>query len=417
MRKSAPRLEYIDTLRGIACLWVVMCHVNSTWAVGNLKEPAWSGAMFASLLAKAGWMGVFLFLVLSGFCLYYPLVRKDNYKVDLREFAYRRCRRILPPYYAAMLFCVVISVLTHHGIPKANHLVSHALMIHNLHPATVNSINSDFWSLGLEFHLYIVFPLIVLAMTKWGTKRVLIGAVLISAIYQLLVWKFLLAAAMPHFAESLQPAVGRVLYRSVIGGLSCFVAGMAAARLVIHPLPNQGKWAALVCVLMTPYCVWGYLIQGDQEGGAVPVHHVALGLFFAAMIVIIAGHEARKAASEAPVPLLRRVTTPIWTFITWVGGFSYSLYLIHHPILKLMKPYALAHNFTRVEALLVFLVTGLPIIVAISYAFFLVAEKPFIGAKRQRQLAHQEPAEVPPLEPQPAEAQPVTAVAANSSAG
>jgi peptidoglycan/LPS O-acetylase OafA/YrhL len=237
-------------------------------------------------------------------------------------------------------------------------------------------------------------------MLKWGTKRVLIAATIISAAYQILVWQALYPAAMHHFAESLRPALGRVLYRSVIGGLSCFVAGMAAARLVIHPQPNQSKWAALVCVLVAPYCIWGYLLQSDQEGGSVPVHHVALGLFFSALIVIIAGHEASKAASEAEMSPLRRITNPVWTFITWVGGFSYSLYLIHHPILKLMKPYTQAVHLPRVEVLLLFLVTGLPIIVAVSYFFFLCFEKPFIGAKRRRQLDHQEPAEVPPVEPQ-----------------
>ncbi len=111
---SGHRLEYIDGLRAVACLLVILCHLDglAPWQIPiNLaghEVPINSHEIYL------GYVGVNLFLVLSGFCLYWPLVRPDKKsEPSLAEFAKRRARRILPPYYIACAFAAFIAVDSH----------------------------------------------------------------------------------------------------------------------------------------------------------------------------------------------------------------------------------------------------------------------------------------------------------------
>ena len=95
---SAPRLHYIDGLRGLAMLMVLLYHCwlfGGMWSIG----PTVGGhhLKIAPILGF-GHIGVNLFLVLSGFCLYWPFVKGGTKREPtLWEFAKKRGRRILPP--------------------------------------------------------------------------------------------------------------------------------------------------------------------------------------------------------------------------------------------------------------------------------------------------------------------------------
>ena len=112
---SRGRMDYIDALRGVACLLVLVFH-----NFGGVASPAIVSSRLSFwpklglTLTGFGWIGVPLFLVLSGFCLFYPIVSKmpiDQVNVDPRTFYRRRARRILPPYYAALF----LFILMEHG--------------------------------------------------------------------------------------------------------------------------------------------------------------------------------------------------------------------------------------------------------------------------------------------------------------
>lgn len=75
-KPAKRRLDYIDALRGAACLWVILHHTfeHKPFLAGFWHYP--SAALVH--LANIGWLGVSLFLVLSGFCLFYPLAARYN---------------------------------------------------------------------------------------------------------------------------------------------------------------------------------------------------------------------------------------------------------------------------------------------------------------------------------------------------
>src|SRR5262249_49767810 len=96
---TAPRLEYVDGLRALAALWVARHHaIETSVPAATLKVPV-LGPAVASLFF--GQFPVMVFLMLSGFCLYYPYVRKTPTRPEFSgwlAFMRRRWIRIAPPY-------------------------------------------------------------------------------------------------------------------------------------------------------------------------------------------------------------------------------------------------------------------------------------------------------------------------------
>ncbi len=112
--EKASRLDYVDGLRGVAIALVVLTHAwthdpphlwNPTW-YHNRMVPGPHSTVF-DYIANRGYQGVSLFLVLSGFCLAYPVLKRRAAGAETwfqpSHFFARRVLRILPPYYAALL--------------------------------------------------------------------------------------------------------------------------------------------------------------------------------------------------------------------------------------------------------------------------------------------------------------------------
>src|SRR6186713_3008000 len=100
-RKEAYRLEYLDGLRALAAIYVVLFHAG----VGFLdSERPLAG--FARTLQRGlsyGHDAVAVFIVLSGYCLMLPVARADGQFVrGVPNYFARRAWRILPPYFAAL---------------------------------------------------------------------------------------------------------------------------------------------------------------------------------------------------------------------------------------------------------------------------------------------------------------------------
>jgi len=166
---AAPRLHFVDGLRGLAMLMVLLYHC---WLFGGRWQLAVplgrEHSVDLAQMLSFGHIGVNLFLVLSGFCLYWPFTKAGRPEPTLWEFARKRCRRILPPYYAVLVLCggAALAQAGREHDPAAAHyalnwLWIHALMAQNLRPGYVLTLNGSLWSLALEFQLYILFPVLV----------------------------------------------------------------------------------------------------------------------------------------------------------------------------------------------------------------------------------------------------------------
>lgn len=346
---SERRLDYIDGLRGLACLWVVFHHAFD-------GEPALPAPLRA--LAQTGWLGVSLFLVLSGFCLYYPLVRHQpvsGIQLDLRKFFLRRARRILPPYYLSLIVAVAILVRSQlHAGHLARDIVSglrwdvplHLLMLHNLTATTFSSLSSVCWSLALEWQLYLAFPLLVVGAARRGFRFVL-GATLVLG----LGWQGIAAARLGVSREWLPELA--VAYSALPGRVFEFVCGMLAATYVARPVAKQRTMALLVGGL----CLIPALVIVLFAYRFGPLCDPLWGTVFACALIALSGTRWQSGPSRV---------------LVYLGVRSYSIYLVHLlamlalPLPTIVQSHPLLVGSIRIVFSLL-----------IGLGFYQIAEKPF----------------------------------------
>jgi peptidoglycan/LPS O-acetylase OafA/YrhL len=363
---TASRLEYIDGLRALAALWVAIHHAAETSVPSVILKTPVLGPVVASLFF--GQFPVMVFLMLSGFCLYYPYVRGavrpsfSGYAIFLR----RRWTRIAPPFLWAIVLCLPLVAFPALNIGKWADVStldpyvigSHLLLIHNLIPTHATKIDYPMWSIGLEWQLYLLFPLMVLAFRRVGAAATF-GATL------------LIAAAIRATYRELPVPLGAVLHDGPFSYLEMFAVGMAAAALAIHGRQLLPKWVLGLTVLV------GLAIVRLGTGNGL-VHDLATAVAFFAVLQLALN----------PAGFVASFLGSSW--LSRLGVFSYSIYLIHAPLLHLSWFTLRRLDFSDDLNFVLLVVIFLPFIVAASYYFHCVFERPFMRLPSNR-------ASVPPI--------------------
>jgi peptidoglycan/LPS O-acetylase OafA/YrhL len=299
------RLVGLDGVRGLAALFVVLHHCYLTSYPGYPRNtgPSWL------VWLLYGHLAVVVFIALSGFSLAVAPARRGWLLGGKARFAHRRAWRILPPYWAALLFSLIIAwaVVPQPGSapPNGKSVVVYGLLLQDVFGSPVP--NGAFWSIAVEAQLYLVFPLLLLLLRRAG------AAAMVAAVTLVVVAVGLLA---PHVH-----AVD-LLMRFTPQFAALFVLGLAAAGVLragerVLRLPWQ--WFALAAVV--PVLVL-LVAQGpvwwDRRHFWMDL---ALGPAIALFLAAVAIRRARSAVWLLDTRPVRRL-----------GSFSYSLYLIHAPI-------------------------------------------------------------------------------------
>jgi peptidoglycan/LPS O-acetylase OafA/YrhL len=191
-------LPRLDVLRACAIL-LVFCHhfigerfnaFPAPWKGLGRDYANWPhhGLDFYLLVPfTCAWSGVALFFVLSGFCIHYAYLKRPPAFTAL-NFYWRRLVRIYPAYLAALLAFVFLHYVGVHLVQgaSAGNFFSHLFLVHNLAHSTILGINSDFWSLAVEFQFYLLYPLIVLTRVRMPVERWLLLALGLNILFQML---------------------------------------------------------------------------------------------------------------------------------------------------------------------------------------------------------------------------------------
>jgi peptidoglycan/LPS O-acetylase OafA/YrhL len=173
----------LDGLRGLAVLSVIMVHVNLSF-----DGPTGSGLIGKPMAAilGCGWVGVDLFFVLSGFLITGILLDAKGSQYYLRNFWARRVLRILPLYLGYLFFLTVIAQakplkFLSQPIP-ADGMCSLFFYYYNFYAAFVRILPQahHFWSLAVEEHFYIVWPIFVMVLPRRSLISLCVGGVVFS---------------------------------------------------------------------------------------------------------------------------------------------------------------------------------------------------------------------------------------------
>lgn len=356
------RLDFVEGMRGVAALYVVFQHCCTMvdpelFYLRATAEPRWLAEVFRFFLN--GHFAVSAFIVISGFCLQWALYSRDDGRlVDFGAFMKRRCRRILPPYYACLaLSLVTCFTVTQHqkGLPWSQYLpvtwenfFAHVFMVHNLNRDWMYKINGVLWSIAIEFQLYLLMPLFV-----WMLWR--LGGVLSSVLSMGLAWGVVLW--VPG-AEKLYPWYGAL-----------FVLGMAGAWWVRQPM----RWRFSAAH-------WGWVFFG----------FFALALVSTRMTKELWIRDALMGVATVAVLCRGAMNPSAWTAkaFSWrplvgLGAFSYSLYLMHHPVIQVLYAHRPSWVYSDLRGLAYLLGLGIPLILVVTYAFYWVFERPFVKTKQK----------------------------------
>ncbi len=181
MAESSNRLLWLDSLRGIAVLGVVLVHC------GLLAQS--SG--FLGNVTAAGQYGVQLFFVVSAITIsmtYQQHARKHGTSlVSALAWLIRRIYRIWPLYaIAAFVYSIEGIILNaHHGGAFAQNIdwfdiFANLIFIHTWIPSANNSVVPGGWSISVEVMFYCIFPTLMIGKKHWYFRTIFIALAVFS---------------------------------------------------------------------------------------------------------------------------------------------------------------------------------------------------------------------------------------------
>jgi peptidoglycan/LPS O-acetylase OafA/YrhL len=360
------RLAGLDGLRGLAALYVVVNHVFLRAFPGYPVDhaPFWAAWFIYGRFA------VVVFIVLSGFSLALAPAR-HGWRLDaVSRFAWRRCRRILPAYWAALALSLAVAWLVvpqpGNGVPTGKSVIVNGLLVQNL--VSAPRPNAAFWSMAVEAQLYIAFPLLLLMVRRWGAVAMVATVTLLVATVGVL---------GPHVSQ-----LNTFVLNSPPDLAALFALGVLAAGIVSASRARRSwPWAWLALAAAAPVFVMIWL-----QGSVWTLDHLvwvdmALGPAIACLLAALAtGH---------PSPLLRVLDTRP---IRKLGLSSYSLYLTHAPIVVIVYEKVVAGHVARgAPAFLVTLAVVLPVTIVFARVFASVFETPFLRKRTSPALRQPHP--------------------------
>jgi peptidoglycan/LPS O-acetylase OafA/YrhL len=313
-----------------------LVHVASSW-LDFVRVPLVVPLLRvdATELLFFGSHGVTLFFLLSGYLLTWTeekRARSGTYSV--RSYFLRRALRLVPAYYAAILIAVVLWP----NDSDTRAVLLHVSFLHAFDPVYVNTLEFVWWSLTPEVIFYCLLPFIVLKLPRTSSRLALFGVfALITLIIRLSLYESLKAyAGDPLALATWKPSVlantayyaTQFLYIFLAGVLLRtlveYLNGRPASRLRLRLatalfLVSAASMVVLLCLGMKQTSI--FLLQGNPLGVLMgtPVDLLVIAFFASAVL---------------GSPLLGAVLK--WRFLAFTGMISYSLFLLHNMVIRLL---------------------------------------------------------------------------------
>lgn len=329
--------------KGWAILGVLFFHY-----VGDLvKLEADGGSALLALVAtpaKVGSQGVLYFFFASGFGLMFSTIRRGVSSERNREFVTKRLMRLYPPYVAAIMLVVMAYYLTGVEMHRLSILgvTADLLFLRNFFWETIKGLNGNWWFIATIVQLYLVYMLLSpwLRRAKWSW--IIFAGLTVDLFYKGVLLLALTTEALAFDAADLNPYT--TFFLNYCG---VFMAGVAAARLFSgegrNDIDIRIVVPALLSIALIGECI-GYFMAFTLYG------RVMNDLFFAiGYISFIFG-----------LSLWVVYFFPPWfgVILTFFASISYELYLIHHPVIKIVLALSDRDNLFVLTSMIVLCSTG-----------------------------------------------------------
>lgn len=353
MNKRSELLTYmpsLDGIRALSVLAVIIYHANKMWLPG-------------------GFLGVEVFFVISGYLITLLLLAESekNGSISLKEFWWRRARRLLPALWVVVLGVVVFAALFQREMlgTLRGDVIAALLYGFNWFQIWVGTsyfTSFEFvplrhlWSLAVEEQFYLIWPVVMLVVAKFGKRRlpivsaVFFGLAVVLAIYTALVYQPGTISNIGDTPNQFMSLFGQPVSRIdflFLGTLTRSSGLLLGAALAIWWRPwllqnsraganklfdfiGIGGLAALALMM------WRFqtVIEGTDEG-TVGYDFLFRGGFFLTDLASLAVIAA--AVHPSSKILARSLSNPV---LVWLGRRSYGFYLFHWPVFQFYRRFA-----------------------------------------------------------------------------
>lgn len=316
--KPYKEVAGLDTIRFLAAMCVAFGHGAMFPVAAYIpKRGIWEIIIGLNNSAFDGLAAVMIFFVISGFCIHYKYACGQQFSVV--PFLSRRLLRIAIP---AAVSIALVSVL---GMEARRAL--HAVL----------------WSLYYEMIYYLVYPALRFLFLSAGLIACIMCSTLISAVMVALHWDVAYYWQFPIYYGWLVPFPAWLL--------GCLLADLSGKRGVRASTDNIWGWRLVGL---------GYaaIAQVYFFHGSIRVGMPALLFPFTIFSFFWLDHEIARIRKAGA-----------WSVLEWAGKWSYSIYLMHGMVLVSFLPK------TSIDPALLWVVKLIAIL-AVSYSFYLVVERP-----------------------------------------
>jgi peptidoglycan/LPS O-acetylase OafA/YrhL len=271
-----------------------------------------------------GEFGVNVFFFLSGF-LITTLMRVEYERssaVDIPHFWLRRALRLLPAFYTVVLAAALVALALYPpGTVHANSMIAALLFYANYYSIYGGSPEipgiAVVWSLAMEEHFYLLFPLLYIAMQKWHLSRRAQAYVFWGLCLGILAWRCVLIlnlhADNPRIYYATDTRVDSILF-------GCALAVWNNPALdkgdSVDPARPPDRWKFLILPIALGALLWSFQLNWPMDPMRVrfSIQGIALTFVFIAAV---------RFYEWPPFRVLN------WRPLVFIGALSYSLYLVH----------------------------------------------------------------------------------------
>jgi peptidoglycan/LPS O-acetylase OafA/YrhL len=357
---APSRILELDGLRAFAILPVILHH-------------SWPKGSSTGFLGEAGWMGVDLFFVLSGYLITGILLKTVRETKGYRNFLIRRSLRIFPLYYLCLALFAAVAFARQDpwaAMKDWGGVGWFVVYLGNIRAAWVNHLPpvlsfATLWSLQVEEQFYLFFPIAVMLFSTRNLKRFLIACIVAAPALRSFLVLFVPHSAIAGYA--LMPCRMDAL---AMGGLLA-----VAFRSGERPRAAIPRLAFLIGGAASAAIFWAALLRQPEGTANDPwmraVGYSAIDFTCASLLYWVL---------VSPASGLSRILR--WRALVYTGQIAYGLYLLHEPASWTARK--LLGNVETHSALSVpITLVASFVAAALSWRFF---ESPFLAWKERFQM-------------------------------
>jgi peptidoglycan/LPS O-acetylase OafA/YrhL len=353
----------LDGLRGVAILSVMLYHFTGGYNGANPALRLWS------FIADAGWMGVDLFFVLSGFLITGILYDTARAEHKVKNFYARRALRIFPLFYA-VLFALILLTPVLHFHWRTGHLFYFfylsnvaVLFAPNFEPPGHWINLGHLWSLAVEEQFYMLWPFIVWRVRKRMTLLWIILSVLIAS-------PFLRALLLAEGMNSV--TMSRLLFTRA----DSLLFGGGVALLARGPLASRIPAQRILVVSASLLALLLFLAHGPEATSPwiCTIGYTAIAASSASLIYL--AQQGSNWASD----LFDRL------FLQFFGRYSYGLYIFHGMYFVYLRHLATTFGYkigSGIVAQALILAFGFLVSIALALLSYRFLEAPVLRLKQR----------------------------------